>query len=368
MLLSDIKLSRQLLNLHRAMTLQEFWEGLRKTLALVLPSHSISLYLNYLHTGSHFQVLHYQTIPGSLRPWAERRKISPTPEFLRSHIGTKIFSIHELIPGLQQLKRSEYFRKVMSAEGWHRHVCLAYWQESDPVAMVAVRKAPEHGEFSSQELELLDSLYDHFETALERIRRMQNEQVIRDCLAQRLPFYPLGLLILSDDGRLIFKNQEALNACMEWHQSPSRYHPSKAFEIPEILLDYCRALARKSKGTEPAESPVPLQHPEGNKWRVSIELIRPQSCCLAKPYFLVQFAKRDSSRAAIPEVSTEAMLRLQRLTPREREVALTVADGLSNREIAIKLGKTEFTVKAQILSIFGKLDVQRRSQLVSLLR
>lgn len=51
------------------------------------------------------------------------------------------------------------------------------------------------------------------------------------------------------------------------------------------------------------------------------------------------------------------------LSPRESEVAREVADGLSNREIAWKLGVTERTVKAHLGSIFTKLDVRDRLQL-----
>lgn len=51
------------------------------------------------------------------------------------------------------------------------------------------------------------------------------------------------------------------------------------------------------------------------------------------------------------------------LSSRESEVAREVADGLSNREIAWKLGVTERTVKAHLGAIFTKLDVRDRLQL-----
>ncbi|MBI5785617.1 MAG: response regulator transcription factor [Rhodocyclales bacterium] len=51
------------------------------------------------------------------------------------------------------------------------------------------------------------------------------------------------------------------------------------------------------------------------------------------------------------------------LTDREREVALAVADGASNKEIARQLGITERTVKAHTGAIFEKLGVRDRMQL-----
>jgi two-component system, NarL family, nitrate/nitrite response regulator NarL len=54
----------------------------------------------------------------------------------------------------------------------------------------------------------------------------------------------------------------------------------------------------------------------------------------------------------------------ERLTPREREVALAVTTGASNKEIARQLGMTERTVKMHLGSVFRKLRVHDRVQLV----
>jgi DNA-binding NarL/FixJ family response regulator len=53
-----------------------------------------------------------------------------------------------------------------------------------------------------------------------------------------------------------------------------------------------------------------------------------------------------------------------RLTPREELVAHLAAEGLSNREIAQRLGLSEKTVKAHLSSVFAKLGVRRRVELV----
>jgi two-component system nitrate/nitrite response regulator NarL len=52
------------------------------------------------------------------------------------------------------------------------------------------------------------------------------------------------------------------------------------------------------------------------------------------------------------------------LTERERQVARTIAEGASNKEIARQLGITERTVKAHTGAIFEKLKVRDRLQLV----
>lgn len=72
------------------------------------------------------------------------------------------------------------------------------------------------------------------------------------------------------------------------------------------------------------------------------------------------------ARAASP--LPESSSPLAELTPRERDVALQVAEGASNKEVARRLDITARTVKAHMSAIFDKLGVRDRLQLVLLLR
>ena len=56
------------------------------------------------------------------------------------------------------------------------------------------------------------------------------------------------------------------------------------------------------------------------------------------------------------------------LTPREREVLTLLSEGLSNRDIAQRLGLSEKTVKSHLGSVFDKLDVRDRTQAALLAR
>jgi DNA-binding NarL/FixJ family response regulator len=58
----------------------------------------------------------------------------------------------------------------------------------------------------------------------------------------------------------------------------------------------------------------------------------------------------------------------EQLTAREREMAIAVAEGLSNKEIALKTNITERTVKAHVGAILEKLGVKTRVQLAVLVK
>ena len=64
-----------------------------------------------------------------------------------------------------------------------------------------------------------------------------------------------------------------------------------------------------------------------------------------------------------PERSHAALGRIERLTERERDVALAVGRGLSNAEIARELYLSIPTVKAHIGRLFTKLEVDNRVQI-----
>jgi DNA-binding NarL/FixJ family response regulator len=56
---------------------------------------------------------------------------------------------------------------------------------------------------------------------------------------------------------------------------------------------------------------------------------------------------------------------VEKLTPRETQVLSRLADGLSNKAIASRLGVSDETVKFHLASIFGKLGASNRTDAVS---
>lgn len=77
---------------------------------------------------------------------------------------------------------------------------------------------------------------------------------------------------------------------------------------------------------------------------------------------------QGTARLPLPQPTTAPPDWSARLTSREREVALAVASGAANKEVARQLGITERTVKAHTGAIFEKLGVRDRLQLSLVVR
>lgn len=76
--------------------------------------------------------------------------------------------------------------------------------------------------------------------------------------------------------------------------------------------------------------------------------------------------ERASARLAVQVEASEARRRLERLTPREREVCELVVAGRKSREIAEALGAAEKTVYTHRSRVMGKLGVSSVADLVRL--
>lgn len=80
-----------------------------------------------------------------------------------------------------------------------------------------------------------------------------------------------------------------------------------------------------------------------------------------EPPHMAQFAQDDLS-GATGQSSADAFAAISRLTPRQREVLALTAIGLTNREIADRLGITWRTVQKMMEHVFRQLGVPNRTR------
>ena len=160
----------------------------------------------------------------------------------------------------------------------------------------------------------------------------------------------------------------------------SVYHPDALLWdcawSPEPLSDTLLEIEAASGGPEerigalPVVALVPDSEQAQSLWRAGQRAVLTRSVdpatlaaafraaaaglCVLSPHF-----------ADIPAVRSGALSApIEPLTEREREVLQLMAEGLANRAIARRLDISEHTVKFHANAIFGKLDVQSRTEAV----
>jgi DNA-binding NarL/FixJ family response regulator len=80
----------------------------------------------------------------------------------------------------------------------------------------------------------------------------------------------------------------------------------------------------------------------------------------------VSFLLVDGEELAVLSHPVDEPVPLEGLTEAERQVARDVVGGFSNAQIALRRGTATRTVAKQVASIFGKLGVGSRRQLVAM--
>ena len=97
----------------------------------------------------------------------------------------------------------------------------------------------------------------------------------------------------------------------------------------------------------------------------SVKLVAAGDALLA-PSITRRLVERFAREAAADAEPKSPPAQLESLTPREREVLLLMARGLSNGELAERLTLSEATVKTHVARVLDKLDLRDRVQAVVL--
>ena len=364
--------TRPMLDLQRALDLESFWRANLQLLQSVLPHHSCSLMLGIVdfepHEGRHFVA---RDNSGANQPLTS---LSISRPFLAAHPQVKMYTYSEILqedPRARQrrVERERHFR------GWDEFVHLAFWDGAHPEAVLSIRRTEEQGEFLAEEREFLASLHPVIDAGLRRLRAFEGERGRRLSMERFISGLPLPVMFLGPDCALQFATQEAYDLCAAWnfgYEEARVMNTRRCFRVPAPIADACARLADIWDRAANAGLTVGLEsarvvHPERGGLVAKVDVSQPFKGSLVRPGFWVTLASERNLDGASPQLKAEAVHHLQFLTPSERRVALLVAEGLRNHDVAHQLGKSPRTVDFQLSAIYRKLGVASRTELARLL-
>lgn len=216
----------------------------------------------------------------------------------------------------------------------------------------------------------LGRFHRHFQTALERFLRAETENSIVLALRGFVSNSCTGLVTLDWDLRPCYSNRSAIQLCEAWAETDGPRGQKGRVSLPEEIFKECVqlkiALAGQKPGDDRPEHLRVLDCAAVPGLRASIRLVRPAAAGLHRPFFQVRLERPIGASGQGRNRKNGLSDDMRNfLSPSERELLEVAAEGLSNEEIASRLGKSLATVKSQIQSIYRKLSISNRSELIA---
>lgn len=363
---------RSLVDLQAATNLESFWRANLRLLRSVMPHHSCSLMVGIVdfepQTGRHHVVNDVDTANHPVT------SLSIARPYLAAHPRVKLYTYTEIVredpeAHLRRLEREQQFW------GWSQFLHLAFWDGSRPDAVLSIRRSEAQGDFLPEEKEFLAELHPMIDAGLRRIRALELERGKSEGMERFLSNLPLPVMFLDGEGKLGFATPEAYDLCAAWNygiKEARTMNTRRCFSVPPEIAAACDRLANQLAktvllGAESGLEGVRVEHPQIPRLIAKIDLNQPYGGSHRPLGFWVTLSSEKNLDGANVELGTKALERLHCLTPSERRVALLVAQGCHNQEVAKRLGKSPRTVEFQLNMIYRKLQVSGRTELAHVL-
>ena len=220
---------------------------------------------------------------------------------------------------------------------------------------------------SGDERAFLEELYPMVEASLRRLRAVESAQFKRFAYENYLQRLPLALMFVDADGELLFSTPAAEKHCGRWNRGLAGRSAATPGMLPERigeLVERAGGEPHTARGRAAHGGGMKLPHPCIAGLAVKIEVYRQASALQSRPWYVLTFVDDHAAETDATGPSQATLLALQQLSPSERRVALLVAKGLRNEEVAEHLCRSQRTIEFQLNSIYRKLSLSSRTQLV----
>jgi DNA-binding CsgD family transcriptional regulator len=361
------------MELQRALDLDSFWRANLKLLQAVLPHHSCSLLLGIIDLQPR-QARHFVAQGGDDDHNRPLTSLSIARPYLESHPRVEMYTYSDILREDPQARQRRRERERFFS-GWDEFVHLAFWRGNHPEAVLSVRRSGAQGGFTPEEREFLASLHPVIDAGLRRLRVFEEERALRMGMETFITGLPMPVMFLGPGAKLVFATEEAYELCAAWNfgfKQARSTNPRRCFELPALIAEACLQMESECErvaaaGTKVGFDRVQVRHPKLGGLTAQIDVSQPYRGPLVRAGFWVIFSADHTIDGAERQLRPEAVQQLQVLSAMERRVALLVAEGLRNRDVALKLGKSVRTVDFQLNAIYRKIGVRGRVELARLI-
>jgi DNA-binding CsgD family transcriptional regulator len=364
----DAAVEKSLLHLHAAIHVESFWKAVQRIIEAAIPDSFVGL------TLQHNPIL--PMITKWTRPVANKLvDFKPLEFYLEAHPRSKFVRTSDVFPNRSKLMKSGFYRQYMAPQKCLYATALFFWKGQRLICVIVIMRTGKQGALNRGQMNLLRRLYPQFQTALRRLGLLEREHFARKAFEQFLRRLPLPTMLLRWDLQLVYQNQAARKFCGVWEKGPEMARLMKAnAPPPSEILNGCRALKKNwqqsphlNVSLSTARQEI-VHHPKRPHLRATISLKQLGSVGVTRPHFLIECEESPHGFESRKELGGARLPHLARLTSREQQLTRLVCDGRSNQEIADDAALSLAMVKKHLHTIFHKLEVASRSQLMALMR
>jgi DNA-binding CsgD family transcriptional regulator len=262
------------------------------------------------------------------------------------------------------LVRTKFYKKTLTALDSEHGASLVVWRSRTWLATITVFRSVAQGDFQSEDIALLRSWQPHIASAIKRVAGVQEDNLTRQALDIFAEHSSVGVAILDWKLSILYFNRTARHLLARWLEidTPKSSH---AVRIPPDILETIHRLLPKIEAAKPNRPFTPrhldlqaLIKQQGVRLMAKIYFVSAKALSISKGSFLIVISESGDSLQA-PD------LRFDKLSLRESECVRMIGSGLTNPQIAKRLGTSRITVRNQVSSSLRKLAVKNRYEIAT---
>jgi hypothetical protein len=232
--------------LHAATEVDALWRAVQPLLrAAFAPCERVTLFLGHFEMREARLVFTDPQIERSVEWYRERGRINPFTPYIRAHRRIRHYIFRDVVGPRARFVRTEFYRRFARVENWDKGMSGLTWSGDEVKSMFSVYRSQAQPEFGPADVQRLEAVLPHVETAIDRVQKLQAERLHRKVLEEFNRYIPVGLVLLDWELNTVFANNAALQQCTVWNHGPgaARGLASRAwFELPIPLRAACEQI------------------------------------------------------------------------------------------------------------------------------
>jgi DNA-binding CsgD family transcriptional regulator len=278
----------------------------------------------------------------------------------------RVFKTDDIIP-FSQLKKLDYYREYLQRINWFGELVIRICNDDGFWGAMSLSRSTKQPYFNHTDVKkaelLLPYLINTFEATMFFSKISRERKVLKQWLESR----PDGIILLDVELHLLFYNEKARKFCLSLSgvkmEDLSKYQITDII-MPRMIIEDCKYLTRKFESQGAFSQNRIINTKYGERYYIKYTLISQNCPEILFPYIIIHINKLTIYHDEIEVL----LLKDFKLSNREEMIAQYAGLGLTNKEIADKLGISIFTVQCHFRNIFGKTGIKSRAQLANLIK